>query len=70
VHIRYRFTGLDRPLGLQEFEDRRISRQPANEGSNVVCPSHRSILSDRIYLCHSFLLDDESTPGSYCGRKN
>jgi hypothetical protein len=34
-------TGLDRPLGLQEVEARRISRHLAHEGGKVVSPMHR-----------------------------
>ena len=45
---------------LQEFEDPKISRQPANEGGKVVGPSHRPILPNRRCLSFSFLLDDES----------
>ena len=32
---------MDRPLGLQEVETARISRQSAHEGGKVVCPMHR-----------------------------
>ena len=35
------FTGLYRPLGLQEVEDPRISIQSAHEGDQVVSPTHR-----------------------------
>jgi len=34
-------TGLDRPLGLQEVEAPRISRELALEGGMVVSPTHR-----------------------------
>ena len=34
-------TGLDGPLGLQEVEVPKISRQSAREGGMVVSPKHR-----------------------------
>ena len=34
-------TGLDRLLGLQEFEAPRISRPSTYEGGKVVSPKHR-----------------------------
>jgi len=37
----YPITGPDRPLGLQEVETTRISRQPAHEGGKFVSPTHR-----------------------------
>jgi hypothetical protein len=37
----YPITGLDRPLGLKEFEASRISRQSAHDGGKVVSPTHR-----------------------------
>jgi hypothetical protein len=39
------YTDLDRPLGFQEFEAPRISRQSAHEGGKVVSPTHRPPLS-------------------------
>ena len=36
----YPLTGLDRPFGLREIEDPRISRQSAHEGGKVVSPVH------------------------------
>jgi hypothetical protein len=41
----YPSKGLDRPLGLQEAEAPRISRQSAHEGGKAVSPTHRSPLS-------------------------
>ena len=35
------YTGLDRPLGLQEVAVSRISRQSAHEGGKVVSHTHR-----------------------------
>jgi len=37
---RYPIKGMDRLLGPQELEARRISLQPAHEGDNVVSPTH------------------------------
>jgi hypothetical protein len=61
----YPCTGLDRPLGLQEVEARRISR---HEGGKVIRPTHRLPLPPRRYPLYSFLLQAESTPGQQCGR--
>jgi hypothetical protein len=33
---------LDRPIGFQEVEAPRISRQSAHEGGKVVSPTHRA----------------------------
>jgi hypothetical protein len=41
----YPSKGLDRPLGLQEAETPRISRQSAHEGGKAVSPTHRPPLS-------------------------
>ena len=56
-------TGLDKPLGLQEVEAPRISRQSAHEGGNFVSPTHRPPLPHREDSWYSFLLQAESTPG-------
>jgi hypothetical protein len=56
-------TGLDRPLGFQEAETPRISRQSAHKGGKAVSPKHRPPLATRRYPWHSFLLEAESTPG-------
>ena len=55
-------TGLDRPLGFQEVEIPRISRQSAHEGSKVVSPTHRPSLYPKKDSWYSFLLEAESTP--------
>jgi hypothetical protein len=47
-----------------------ISRQSAHEGGKVVSPTHWPPLPPRNYSWYSFLLDAESTPGPYCGRKD
>jgi len=49
-------TGLDRSLGLQEFEAPRISRQSAHEGGGAVSLTHRTPLPPRRYPWSSFLL--------------
>jgi hypothetical protein len=41
---------LDRPLGLQEVEAPRISRQSVHEGGKVVSPKHRATLPQEIPL--------------------
>ena len=49
----YPITGLNRPLGLQEIQDPRISRQSAHKVGNVVSPTHRpSLPSGKISGTH------------------
>jgi hypothetical protein len=52
----YPITGLERPLGLQEFEAPRISRQSAYDGGKVTSPTHRPPLHPSRYPWRSFLL--------------
>jgi hypothetical protein len=59
---RHPCTGLDKPLGFQEFESTRISTQSAHEVGKVVSPTHRPPLPPRKYSWYSFLLEAESTP--------
>jgi hypothetical protein len=47
-----------------------ISRQPIHEGGKVVSPMHQLLLPPRKYSRYSFLLEAESTPGPWCGRKD
>jgi len=47
----------------------KISKQSAHEGGKVVSLTHRPPLPLRKYSWYSFLLEAESIPGSYCGRK-
>jgi len=47
-----------------------ISRQWAHESDKVVSPTHRPPLPLRKFSWYSFLLEDESTPGPHCGRKD
>jgi hypothetical protein len=63
VKVKLSHTGLDRPLGLQEVEAPRISRQPAHEGGKVVSSTHRPPLPPSRYPWYSFLLGVGSTPG-------
>ena len=74
LYNQYRYshpiTGLDGPLGLQEVEVPRISRQSTHEGGKVVSPTHRPPLSARRYALYSFMLEAQSTPGPYCCRKD
>ena len=58
------------PIGLQEVEASRIFRQSEHEGSKVVSPTHRPPLPHSKDSWNSFLLEAESTPGHYCGRKD
>ena len=46
------------------------SRQSAHEDSKVGSPTHWPSLLPRKYSWYSFLLEAESTPGPYCGRKD
>jgi len=55
VKAKQTHTGLDRPLGLQEFEAPRISRQSAHEGGKVVIPMHRPLSPQRRYFRYTFL---------------
>ena len=52
-----------RPLGFQEDEAPRISRQSAYESDKVVSPTHRPPLPPMRYSWYSFLLEAESIPG-------
>ena len=54
--VQQSYTGLDRPLGLLEFEAPRISIQSAHEGGKVVSPTHRPPLPPKRYSWYSFHL--------------
>ena len=56
-------TGLERPLGLQEAESIRISRQSANEGGKCVRFCVPAALTPRRYSWCSFLLEAEPILG-------
>jgi hypothetical protein len=57
------YTDLDRPLGLQEVEAPKISRQSAQEGGTFVSSTHRPPLNPRRYPWNSFLLET-ADPGT------
>ena len=57
------YSGLGRPLGLEELEASRIFRRSAHEGDKVFSPTHRPPLPPRILPWYSFLLEAVSTPG-------
>ena len=59
----YPIIGLERLLGFQEVGAIRISRKSAHRGGKFVSPRHQLLLTSRRYL-----LQAESTPGSWCGR--
>ena len=62
---------LDKQLGLLEGEILRSSRQSVHEDGKVVSPTHRPLSPPpQEYPWYSFLLESESTPGSWCGRKD
>jgi len=63
-------SGLGRPLGLQEVEVPRISRQSAYEVGKVVSPMHWPPLPPRIYPWYAFLFQAQLTKGPQCGKKN
>jgi hypothetical protein len=63
------YKGLHRPLGLQEVEAPRISRQSAHEGGKVISPMHQPPLPSRRYPWYLFLLEVESTLGPKCNQK-
>jgi hypothetical protein len=58
------------PCSTHEFETPTISKQSAHEGGKDVSPRHRPPLSPRRYSSYISLLEAESTPGSWCGRKD
>jgi hypothetical protein len=51
---------------IKKMKILRISRQSTLEGGKVFSPTHRAPLHPTWY---SFLLEPESTPGPWCGRK-
>jgi hypothetical protein len=65
---RYPYTGLDKPQGLQEFE---VSRILENRLMKVEKSALRSgLLRPQEDAWYSFLLETESTLGSYFGRED
>jgi hypothetical protein len=65
-------TVLDKQLGLLEGEILRSSRQSVHESGKVASPTHRPLSPPpaQEYHWYSFLLEAESTRGSWCGRKD
>jgi len=61
---------LDIPIGLQESETPRISRQSAHDGGKVVSPTHLSPLRTGIYYWNTFQLNAQSNPVAQCGQKD
>jgi hypothetical protein len=64
------YRGLDRPLGLQEVEACTL-----HDSRHMKVVSLSAVRTDRLYLLgdtswYSFLLEDDSTPGPQCGRKD
>jgi len=59
----YPYRDINRPLGRQEVEAKRIYRQSVHEDGKVISTTHRPPLSPSIHLWYSFLIDIESTPG-------
>jgi hypothetical protein len=58
------------PLGPQEFEAPRISRQSVHEGGKFVRSKHRPPLLPKRYPTYLFVLKIESTPKPFCFRKD
>jgi len=65
-------------IPLQAWKDPECSRrmrhpdfrQSTHAGGKVVSPTHRPPLPPRKYSRYSFLLEADSTPGSWCGRQD
>ena len=57
-------------LRVPELWGSQILRQSAHEGDKVVSLTHRPPLPTRKYSWYSFLLEAESTPEPWCGRKD
>lgn len=56
-------TGLGRPLGVQEFEARKLSRHSTHEGGNIVKHKHQPPVPHWRYHRYSVYLEAGSTPG-------
>jgi hypothetical protein len=66
VKLKYPISGLDKPLGLQQIEASKISRQLAQEGGKVVSPPHQPPSPPGDIAGPHFFLEAESTPEPYC----
>jgi len=62
-------TDVDNPLGLQEFEAPRFSRQLAHEGGKVVSPTHRQPLRPGEIFLVLISVRVQSNPGPQCDQK-
>jgi len=62
-------TGLRCPEGSRKlrFSD---YLTVAQDGGRVVSLTHQLLFTLRKYFCYSFLLEAESIPGAWCGRKD
>jgi len=69
VKPHYSIPSLDRPLGLQEVEAPRTSRN-AYEGGKTVSCMHQPPLPSGRYTWYSFLLEAEMTPQPLCSQKD
>ena len=76
MYVLYKKKGKSVPLQARSGpEGSRMLRLPgyvttAQDGGNVVSPTHRPLFIFRKYSWYSFLLETESTPGPQCGRKD
>lgn len=66
----YPITDLEKPIGLQEVEIPRISRQSAHKAGKVVSLTHRPPLPSKRYSLYSFRLKAESASGPQSSQKN
>jgi hypothetical protein len=64
------YTGLDRPLGLQDVEINRFSKLSAHASGKLSTLRTGRLYHTRRYPWYSFMLEAEVTPGSQCGRKD
>jgi len=63
-------TGLDRPSGFQEVEAPRFQDSRHLRVVRLSALRTGRLYPRRKYSWYSFLLEAESTPGPYCGRKD
>jgi hypothetical protein len=70
VKVKHSLFRLGQALSVAEGWGLQISRQWAQDGSKVVSRTHRPPLFPRKYCWHSFLLQAESTLGSWCSWKD
>ena len=63
-------TFLDRPRGFQEFEVPRFQDSRHMKVVRLSAVYTGCLYPPRKYSWYSFLLQGESTPGPYCGRKD